>query len=526
MSSNKRKGDHYRKEFKLEVISYAAKTSITKAAEKFNVHHSSISLWIQEKKLQDRISAGDGDHETCGDLNIGKLCESSFIDWLTNNLSTLTYESIREQVNLLKIIYQNIPTWLSNYSDRLEDPDLKNSTVHTLYPPQFKSLVVSFSDLSKLSQSHVSKIFRISRKQLSEWQKTYKLKGNLNKAVRTSKNLLTNAEVDEAIWQWYQAQSVPPSTNSVKQKALSLYHASGYTNMKCSYGWYYKWCARYKIPYKDKNQHVETQLLLWTLEQIDQNTPPSHEDIRLQAAQLSSDPNFKASAGWVQRFCRRHSLLFGNNSVNEDLLPSFIQEKFSAFKSDLEKFVSERELPPQSVYIVDELALDFRNSSSLIPHRTLEYSLASCIVACDMTGSMLPLLLVLKDTTSKVEVVSKDLTIYHYTEANPHENCFRFWLENIWFPTIGTSSLLLADSYSVHQKPWVQSMFENRNSSMKIVPSSWIPLSSPLGQLSSGFSQSIYNMWKTCADDVTQDIDNSTVVRWVTNAFELIKQKK
>lgn len=61
---------------------------------------------------------GDGEFESCGDLNIGKLCESSFIDWLSKNLNTVTYESIKEQVNLLKMIYQNIPTWLCNYAER------------------------------------------------------------------------------------------------------------------------------------------------------------------------------------------------------------------------------------------------------------------------------------------------------------------------------------------------------------------------------------------------------------------------
>uniref|UniRef100_A0A8D8YE98 Transposase n=2 Tax=Cacopsylla melanoneura TaxID=428564 RepID=A0A8D8YE98_9HEMI len=204
--TNIRKGDHYRKEFKHEVISYAAKTSISKATQKFNVHHSSVSLWINEKKHQDLNSAGDGDHylERCGDLNIGKLCQSSFIDWLSKNLSNLTHETIKEQVNLLKLIYQNIPPWLMNYSERLDDPEYKNRSVHTLYPPEFKSLVVKFLETSNLPQLHVSKIFRVSRKQLTEWQKQAKLKGNLNKAERSSKNLVTSSEVDEAIWNWYQ----------------------------------------------------------------------------------------------------------------------------------------------------------------------------------------------------------------------------------------------------------------------------------------------------------------------------------
>lgn len=50
--SKMKKGDQYRKEFKDTVVSYAAKTSITQAAKKFSVHHTSIALWIHEKKHQ------------------------------------------------------------------------------------------------------------------------------------------------------------------------------------------------------------------------------------------------------------------------------------------------------------------------------------------------------------------------------------------------------------------------------------------------------------------------------------------
>lgn len=311
----------------------------------------------------------------------------------------------------------------------------------------------------------------------------------------------------------------------VKKKALSLYHERGHTDMKCSYGWYYKWCSRYKVPYKEKHQKLETQLITWLLEELDLNQVPSHESIRLKATTICSDSNFKASAGWVMRFCRRHALVLGNQMVHNDLLPDFVRDRFTLFQSSLDKFISEQNLPQDSIGIVDEITLSFKNGPSLLPHSSLKNSLASVIIASDMKGSPLPLLLILKHSSHQIQVISEGLIVYQYAESNPFEKCYRYWLENIWFKQMTSPNLLLADSYSVHQKLWVLSMFESRKSFMKIVPPRWISLASKLSELTSRFNQSVYDSWKSSAEEICVDIDSSSVITWVSKAYETIRQR-
>lgn len=296
-------------------------------------------------------------------------------------------------------------------------------------------------------------------------------------------------------------------------------------DMKCSYGWYYKWCARYKVSYKQRNEVIESQLIQWILEQLEQNSTPSHEDIRLKAEEFSANPNFKASPGWVLRFCRRNSLLFGNHLVDSSLLPSFLKEKFNEFEINLDKFVSENCLSTKAVVIVDEVVLDFKNSPGLIPQRVLENSPASCIIACDKAGVMLPLLLVLKDKTNKVEVIYDNIVVYHHTEDNPHESAFRYWLENIWFCHMTTPTLLLADSFKIHQNPWVQTMIDQNNKFIKIVPVSWVSLASPLGDLVSSVTESVHNQWRTFAKEGYNEINNTTVINWVSRAHDTTSRR-
>ena len=59
-----------------------------------------------------------------------------------------------------------------------------------------------------------------------------------------------NRGIDSALYEWYcskKASGARPKSCQVQAKAKEIYLAHGYTDMKCSYGWFKRWSQRFKI---------------------------------------------------------------------------------------------------------------------------------------------------------------------------------------------------------------------------------------------------------------------------------------
>ena len=79
----------------------------------------------------------------------------------------------------------------------------------------------------------------------------------------------------------------------VQSRAREIYRARGYTDMKCSYGWFKRWSQRFHIQLR---YSYDDELLEWILAKFDANTNVNHHDLQNHGLNLvrKEDPHFKA----------------------------------------------------------------------------------------------------------------------------------------------------------------------------------------------------------------------------------------
>lgn len=67
-----------------------------------------------------------------------------------------------------------------------------------------------------------------------------------------------------------------------------MYQEAGFSNMRCSPGWYYRWRLRYQLPtVRGSQANRDSKLLAWVLIQLDENKSIFHSDLLKQAALLT-----------------------------------------------------------------------------------------------------------------------------------------------------------------------------------------------------------------------------------------------
>ena len=65
------------------------------------------------------------------------------------------------------------------------------------------------------------------------------------------------------------------------------------------------------------NKEMEIKLKKWYDEKVEKGEPVSSKDIKREAAELSKDPKFKASNGWLEKFKRRNKISLGKKRKPE-----------------------------------------------------------------------------------------------------------------------------------------------------------------------------------------------------------------
>ena len=115
----------------------------------------------------------------------------------------------------------------------------------------------------------------------------------------------------------------------VQARAREIYSSRGYTDMKCSYGWFKRWSQRFHIQVTDQQfvlidffllfflrllltaqfniqlrYSYDDELLEWILARFDANAAVTHHDLQNHGLSLvrKEDPHFKASSGWALRY--------------------------------------------------------------------------------------------------------------------------------------------------------------------------------------------------------------------------------
>ncbi|XP_071508886.1 jerky protein homolog-like [Diadema antillarum] len=121
------------------------------------------------------------------------------------------------------------------------------------------------------------------------------------------------------------------------------------------------------------NDTVDQATYRWFLQQRGSNTPISGEFLKIQALKfneaylsdgIGGSPDFKWSAGWLQKFKERHGIR--GLSVQGEIL-SANPPAVDPFLNKLEEIIADGELSREQIYNCDETGLYWK----VLPHRTL-----------------------------------------------------------------------------------------------------------------------------------------------------------
>lgn len=490
--SFKRDGGKYFPHFKAKVISHALEHSIKNAALTFKVNRDTVSGWIHQSKASLLV-------ETKKSKIIGSFCEEKsgpdykFIQWLRSlrKNNCFSRELLIEKVNELLQSYgeqepNKMNLWFFLYARRLKDNESGDKII-IKYPYKFKQEVVNFTN--NFSKKKLSQIFKIDRKRICEWTNDFK---NAELKKRDVSKYVTDPLVDCKIWEWYCLQENKPTSKEVRMKAAHLYEEAGFSKIRCSPGWYYRWRARHHLPPVRMSQaYRDSELLSWFLMQMDENKAISHSDL-LKQASLFKGSDFKASSSWVFRFTKRY-LSHIQSGSEKIILPGKLSDMAAGFKNYVSEFILTNNIQYTNIMAFDEIPLNFNYSEtnrneSIVGKSDWANCQATVILSCLADGHLLPSGLIMIDSFENSNMDSNEINPVLLQKSGIND---KDTIEK-WFGVIKSKlkcpSILICDIYEPHRhlKTTYSEELSKRNIELMLIPGG---CSSHLQPLLFGISQ-------------------------------------
>ena len=305
--------------------------------------------------------------------------------------------------------------------------------------------------------------------------------------------------------------------------------------------------AAYEVSGKRKmmrpaiNDAVDQATYRWFLQQRGSNTPISGEFLKAQALKFNEaclsdgsggNPDFKASAGWLQKFKERHGIR--GLSVQGEIL-SANPPAVDPFLNKLEEIIADGELSREQIYNCDETGLYWK----VLPHRTLvgpEEKTApgqkknkerlTLLATANATGShKLPLLLIGKSKNPRCfkNINMAALPVIYRSQKNAWMNgeLFSDWFHKNFVPAVRNhqaqkglpgKAILLLDNAPSHPEA-AEMTSDDGKIRCVFLPPNTIPLLQPMDQGILETTKRIYRknlIWKIISssdsDDTTKGI--------------------
>lgn len=578
-------GDRYFPYFKEKVVNYAIKNTAKEAAQYFGVNVDTVTLWTRGRLENNSV--------------VKNYPDQLMLRWLKRNRESgilLTKEQVVEKaINLLKTPGNWLKdktrwfyTWASRFlgeeekKKRMENKELGFNNLpedtgdkKALYPDEFKVEVVLYAE--RTSQNLASNIFNIARRRIFEWSaalKSSKKEDEETTAISFSNpkdslpshgplssipesgslklklngkgtgRAVTSVAVDQELWLWFceqTAKKTKPKSKEIRVKAVELFRARNHDKIQCSHGWLKKWCMRYGVALRHEG---DGDLLAWCLEQFDCNRNISHRDLLNYAHESLTGTHkseFKASAGWLLRFCKRHKNLLSEKPSIDTEIPTILKHKVSEFRAHVQKIIKTSNICEENVGCMDEIPLNFTAGASrnrlLLRRSGLENCHATVILGCLANGELLPPAIIFKGDgpTEHVSYNGLPLIIFYQPDCCMNSSIMSQWIDLVWTRNVSSPSLVVADCYDPHCSESVQDKCKASNITLSVMPAGCSFKLQPLDPaISRLFEENIYNRWTrhyTAADQMltckrTSYSSNTDIARWVADACSTLRQTR
>lgn len=166
-------------------------------------------------------------------------------------------------------------------------------------------------------------------------------------------------------------------------------------------------------------------ILQWILQQRDLHIPVSRQAIQEQARLILGDSfgDFKASAGWLNRFLIRHNLSLRSRTSLSQKLPADLETKIQSFTQYVRKLREDDEYEDDFIINMDETPVFF----DLVPNKTVEKKGSKSVIvrtsnsdkrhvtivlAVTASGKILPTMIIFKGKRKLKDIKVCRLTLY------------------------------------------------------------------------------------------------------------------
>ena len=109
------------------------------------------------------------------------------------------------------------------------------------------------------------------------------------------------------------------------------------------------------------SEDLEDELIQWILEMQDMNLPIQRQHVQRRAKALIQPhlATFKASAGWLDKFLKRHSLTLHRQTSIQQKLPAQLEGKIATFLADIKAMWTQHQFPNDLIINMDETPVCF-----------------------------------------------------------------------------------------------------------------------------------------------------------------------
>ena len=291
---------------------------------------------------------------------------------------------------------------------------------------------------------------------------------------------------------------------------------------------------------------LDEQLLAWLLEARDKQLPITIQLLKAKALELitPTQPEFKASDGWVQKFKQRHSLVLRVKTSLAQELPATLEERITAFRSQLRRLkeinhfeiVGNMDETPLYFDIVPSRILEQKGKKSIIVRTTGSEKRHLTVTLCVLhDGDVLPALAIFKGKRP-LQIRAQDVFVRTQEKAWMDENLMLDWIDLVWEPaTERKRALLVLDSFSAHITSDVKKRLKEINTIPIVIPGGCTSKIQPLDvSLNKPFKAFVRKHWSeyimTQSENVTSNKklkppQKADVANWISDAVLQLQDK-
>ena len=293
---------------------------------------------------------------------------------------------------------------------------------------------------------------------------------------------------------------------------------------------------------KVKDPVLDQELINWVRENRKEGHAISGKDLTVEARRRSTNPDFKASAGWLTSFKIRHTLSTRQRTSIGQKLPADYEEKLTSFHTFVIKMRKRHQYSLKDIYNMDETPLKFDMPSTRTLHDTGDKTVhikttnsekrgfTAVLTVCADGSRLRPWIIYkgVRDPKIKIPGVYVNMQKKGYIDE---EGCLNWIRTN--FPLRSKEEprrLLVWDSCATHLTGKVRAELDKRNIDVAVIPGGLTSLVQPLDvAVNKPMKDNMKKLWSTWMESGKGDYNNQgkrkpptkeQVTTWVGEAWD------